>query len=200
MLTKQEVKDSLQGCRILIVEDSVDLAERIANLLKPYCGVDPVLVHSMEKAKDTMRSGSVQYSLAIVDIMLPRTEGDFKQMRDHEKILEEVRKTIRESVSQGDQGAKQDLIEARANRAAALRQISHLIDTRAGIALVDAWQPILAEQGHRLPILYLTAVGNDRAVREGLAVAGEHADWAVKPVTARDILDRCAMLVRRAGR
>jgi DNA-binding response OmpR family regulator len=198
-LTKEQVRDNLQGCCILIVEDSVDLAERIARLLKPYCGVDPVLVHSMEKAKDIVKSSTVRFSLAIVDIMLPITDDDFKQMREHEETLEEVRQVIRESVSRSDDAANQDLIEARANRAAALRQINRLIDTRAGIELVAAWQPILAEQDHQLPILYLTAVGNDSAVREGLSVAGEYADWAVKPVPARDIIDRCVRLVRAAG-
>jgi DNA-binding response OmpR family regulator len=198
MVAKQQVKDTLKKCRVLIVEDSVDLARRIAKLLKPYCGVDPVLVHSKEEAEATLKDDLEGFCLAIVDVMLPITKADFEQVRMHEKTLADVREKIRELVSEGDQAAQQELIEARASRAAALRQISLLIDTEAGIALVRAWQPILSSQGRQLPVLYLTAVGNHHAIHEGSTAAGGAVHWAVKPVPARDILAHCATLVKSA--
>lgn len=193
--TKKQIKNILQGSSILIVEDNVDLAKRIANLLEPYCGVEPFLAHSVEKAEEVIESGSIKFSLAIVDVMLPKTEEKYMEIQEHVETLEQIRNEIHNSTTQSDY-ENSKVIEARAKRITVLDLINDLIEKRAGIELVKSWQPILEKQNRSFPVLYLTAVGDPASDHEGLVIAGEHSLWTVKPAIAQEILEKCAILIK----
>jgi DNA-binding NtrC family response regulator len=191
-LETKHIKDMLSGCRVLIVEDDASLASRVAALLKDYTCVEPVIAYSIQEANEAVAGNIEEFGLATVDILLPLTDEDFKEIQEHEKTLEHVRKAIEKaSTHPTDEDTRRKLFDARYERSQALRRIESLIDREGGINLVAGWR-----EHHKLfPVLFLTAIGNDAMVRQGFSAAKENADWVVKPVSSDLILEKCANLL-----
>jgi DNA-binding response OmpR family regulator len=196
-LATKRIKEVLCNCYVLIVEDDAPLASRIARLFEGFTITRPVVAHSMEQARKIVADSQDSFGLAIVDVMLPPTDEDFKEIQEHEKTLERVRKAIEEAGTHpSDDNVKRALFDARYERAQALRQIESLIDREGGIELVEEWH-----RSHQLvPILFLTAVAKDKIVRRGRLVAGECSDWVVKPVPSYLILEKCVNLLLKKRR
>jgi DNA-binding response OmpR family regulator len=193
-LETKKIKEALCNCHILVVEDDAPLASRIVRLFTDFT-VPPEIAHSMEQARRIIADGQGNFGLAIMDVMLPPSDEDFKEIREHEKTLERVRKEVEEAGTHPvDDNAKRRLFDARYNRAQALRQIESLIDPEGGIKLVEEWR----SSNQLFPILFLTAVGNDKMVKRGRSAAGEYSDWAVKPVPSILILEKCVNLLLKS--
>jgi DNA-binding response OmpR family regulator len=187
--------EELRDCRVLVVEDDDTLARRIADRLHAYTGVKPRVAHSVRQAHRIVADAQGGFELAVVDVMLPQTEVAWKRVRALEQRLDEAARAIREvGPLPSDEAAKIRLADARYDRARALPAITDSIDRRAGIGMVKEWR----DKGTLLcPVLYLTAVGNDLAIKDGLDAGGANrSDWLVKPAPTNVILEKCSLLIR----
>jgi DNA-binding response OmpR family regulator len=191
------IEHRLHNHHILIVEDDIHLAERIAELFKEETGLKPEVAYYMDQATYIL-SDSDGFDLVVMDVMLPKTREDFEAIQELEKILEEARVVAEKYGSQPLTGVTNtELFDARYKRSQALRQIDDLIVREGGIALVEEWHNITATQNKFSAVLYLTAVGNPIFVQRGLSAAKEVSDWLIKPVSSDEILSRCVKLLQK---
>src|SRR5512136_934307 len=93
-LDLEHAKKVLYNCLVLIVDDDNDLAIRIASLFQEFTSRTPVVAHSIEGAMNKVIENDGQFGLAIVDLMLPLTEKDFKIIESLGKKLSKFRKII----------------------------------------------------------------------------------------------------------
>ncbi len=192
-IDSQQVKETLNQRRVLIVEDDRELANRIASLIEGFTEAKPVVVHTMETARKKVRGAKDRFDLALLDIMLPRTEEHFGKIGVLEERLETLRIVIKGANSrQKDDSMWEALVDARDERAYVQRQIEELIVLDGGIQLADEWR----DDGLQFPILFLTAIGAVETSQLGLKCAGNRSAWIVKPAPSDRILDECVALLK----
>jgi DNA-binding response OmpR family regulator len=197
MLKKDDVKKILEGKHLLVVEDDEGLSYRLVKEFE-RCGVSRVAQeYAVETGLRELNNKGTKYDLIVVDVMLPKTEDDFRHIQDFRKELKECRKILREedTADPGDGKYRQELAKARERWRPLNEAIALLIRKEGGIEMVKQWLEGLKGERHP-PILYLTAVGNPNTKEPGLrAVELRHADWLVKPVTVDTLVDRAAELI-----
>jgi len=185
----------LAGKSVLIVEDDITLARNIAKLFRDSTGTEPVVAHCIENAREKTAAADKRFDLAVVDAMLPQTKKDFKLVQEFEKILARARATIEKIGETPSASQRTQLKEARFEREEALRRIFELIDREAGIKLVEEWRSSDSKNARDLPVLYLTAVGNEPARQRGADAARTRSDWLVKPVSGKLIVQKSEELL-----
>lgn len=192
-----EIEAVLRGRRVLIVEDDVGLAGRIARLFKEHAGTDPAECRSIKGALDCLAEETAGFDLAVIDAMLPRTEEALADIQD---LRETVRKTtgiLAESeFSEPEDDAKREkYLDAQLRRSQALKRMYELIDEHGGITLIERWVEQHEGRPWTLPTLFLTAVSLTGGLHDRLARCGVRYDWLVKPVSSEQILSKCAALL-----
>ena len=195
--TEEQIRERLIGKHVLIVEDEKDLAKRLAELFHEITGQAATVVHTMECAREVMNDAAARpFDLVVMDVMLPKTRMTYKDIDDHLATLDAQRTIIAKiGVPATTVEQQQELVEARAARAQALAAINDLIRDRGGIELIEEWRSGSMQHAENVAVLYLTAIGNEVAVNEGLQVARGPAAWLVKPVASGEILQHAAELV-----
>jgi DNA-binding response OmpR family regulator len=193
-IDEKQVKNALEKCRILIVEDDRELANNLFELIKSFTQPEPLVVHTMETAlKQVLKiNKSIDFDLVILDVMLPRTEEQLKKIEQFQMELEELRNIIRALKSKTEGLPQSEMEAARAKRARIQWQIDELVVPDGGIQLVKDWH----NAGIQFPILFLTAVGDPEKINRGKASAGKCCEWIIKPAPDEEILAKCLTLLK----
>lgn len=200
MLKEEEISERLTGKSILIIEDDESLSKRLVNVFKRF-GVVVDIRYCVDSGLEVLKRNGLNYDLIVVDVMLPRTEDEFRQIqrcRSEEKECIKVLMQEDEDDLDDEELAKK-LEDTRKQRASLLKRIVSLITDRGGIEMVDKWLSELMdkEKKRRPAIFYLTAVGNEDMNSEGKRVVGdERVEWIVKPVTGTKIIQTAAHLLK----
>ena len=196
--TEEQNRKALKGKRILVVEDDATLAKRIAELFKDFTCEDAVVLHSMDAAKTAVQENNAPFHLVVMDVMLPANERNYKAICEHEKKLDELTQRIMQINSAPATSEENfELTEARQRRAQVLSAIQKLIVKNGGIQLVNIWRTNGPENLRLVPILFLTAIGNEKDVADGLKAAGGIGSWLVKPVASEEIIERSIRLLNQ---
>jgi CheY-like chemotaxis protein len=185
----------LFGKHVLIVEDDNKLAEKISQLFRELTKNEPVVVHCIEDAKGEIAKSGNRFDLAVVDIMLPQSREDFRDIQKHEKKLADARATVDRIGEEPNDSEQRELLEARLQRQEALRRIFDLIDREGGISLIRECRDSQSECPFNAAVLYLTAVGNEPARQRGAEAADNRCEWLVKPVPSELIVRKSIALL-----
>jgi CheY-like chemotaxis protein len=189
------IQRSMQGCKVLIVEDDIHLAGEIVDLLTPLTECTPIVSHSMEAALRQLESVP-EFDLVILDVMLPRSESEFDKILSIEERVREFRKEISLlERRERDPEAIERLKGIRYERAIALKTIDDLIDSRGGISLIEEWKRSHLNSNWSFPTVFLTAISRDQERQRGRQAAGDHSEWLVKPVSSETLCEACAGLL-----
>jgi CheY-like chemotaxis protein len=189
----------LHGLKILIVEDDMELANDIVEVLTPLTGQVPTVAGCIETALEFL-SDKAQYQLAILDVMLPRKKEDSTKIQEFEQQLRSFRSEISDLERREKETVAQDrLREIRHERATVIKRIDDLIDPKGGITLIEQWKLSHLDHPWRLPTVFLTAVSNNAIKRSAKLVAGENCEWLVKPVSSRILIETCEELRTQAA-
>ncbi|MCY2928699.1 MAG: hypothetical protein NTV86_04240 [Planctomycetota bacterium] len=161
---RDDITTLLDGKKVLLVEDDAELAERIAEILNG-CGVVVVSAHSVETAIRKYRTVEAEYSLLIIDCILPETETDLEAMRQLEAELHTELQVIRslQHVMNPTLTDLNTLTHARNRRAAIRNRIAERVARDGGLLLARALKT--AEAGPDAadcpPFLFFSALGSD---------------------------------------
>jgi DNA-binding response OmpR family regulator len=191
MFDESKIVEVLSKCSVLILEDDIELCDRIKNLLGKYTQKIPLVAHSVEQAKSITLSNDEKFDLVILDIMLPETIEQNEEIYTLEESLKKIHKSVRNLKKQSSEDAKNSLFTLRYERSIIIKQIEDLINVSAGISLVELWR----QNNLHFPILFLTAVGDDGTIEKASSIAGENSDWIIKPSTSENILYKCVELL-----
>ncbi|MBZ0285046.1 MAG: response regulator [Anaerolineae bacterium] len=191
----RQIKDSLNNCKVLIVEDDDLLAKRIKSLFEKYTHLEPTIARYMGAARAIVTKRGGDFDLVILDIMLPATRQDFGEIQGLEKRLKDLRMKLEGDSASLDESAQAARRDARYERGEALKRIEELIDREGGIKLINEWLKYYPDENQRFTVLFLTALGNNEVVTRGLHLAGQFSDWIVKPIPSDLILEKSANLI-----
>ena len=193
-----EVKRSLRGLTILIVEDDAELANDIIEVLTPLTGQAPTVAGCIETALNLL-SEKAKYQLTILDVMLPRNEEDAIVIEELEQRLRSFRNEIADLERRDKEPLAQDKLRGiRYERANVIKRIDGLMDPQGGITLIERWKQLHLGHPWPLPTVFLTAISNNAIKRTAKQVVGENCEWLVKPVSSRILIETCEELLARA--
>jgi len=181
---------ALEGRRILLLEDDIDLNKRLASAFK-YAGASEVVIRrSAESGLERMKLEGGEYDLIVIDAMLPKTEGDVESIDALDRDLITIRETLQreESRFESQRTKSSELLETYMRRRAILTEREMLIQDRGGLDMVENWMKKAPKPQVSPPILFLTAVGSREAVERGRKLLGPFGEWLVKPVTTDTII------------
>jgi DNA-binding response OmpR family regulator len=189
-IDEKQLKKNLGNCHILIVEDDKELAAYLVELAGSFTKLSPITANTMETARSEAEKHP--FDLAILDVMLPKTQKELDEIELFQSRLEELGELIRSARGRSKDERTQNMVEAaRDERARLQKRIDGLLVHDGGIQLVEAWH----KQGKDFPILFLTAVGSKEDAERGLQVASQHSDWIIKPSSSEEILEKCVTLM-----
>ena len=183
--------------RLLVVEDDTHLRDELAKIIENRTAFMVDKAECAEHARQLVNNQVTPYVLGLLDVMLPTTLDDFTRIEEVRSDLDSMRVSLRNLARKSDQESKKQLRNERHTRASLLSKIDHHIDSRAGIDLANEWRTS-GNDKLCFPILFLSAIGEQRFVREGLELHGGLVKWIVKPATAEDIISACESLLNEA--
>lgn len=198
----------LKGKRVVIVEDDAELATRLKAELEQYGMIVEghiAWIRGEGGAIECLRVKGPKVDLLILDVMLPATEENYKQLIAIEKELKDLRGTfVRASSSQPQtEDFNQKLQEARNRRKDLLAKSRELIEKEGGVDLVE--EVLRVDPPLPLPpVVFLTAVGHEQIIVRAQTVIQEQSKvrketirslWLVKPQTIGAILDAAVDLI-----
>jgi DNA-binding response OmpR family regulator len=193
------------GKKLLLVED--DRTFREGRLVKHYCdaGVrekDIAWKNCAEEALEELLKSCATYDLIVIDIMLPQTKEDVKMIEEINADLRRLRDITRKEgqVDKNDKEAISALHAAYERRPVLLSLIQSLISDREGLEVLKKWKAACNRSEHYPPFLFMTCVGNQAVIDEGMSLVEGHGEWMVKPVTVEDLLHTSARLIEEGKR
>ena len=191
----EQVVAALTEKEVLIVEDNTSLAEKMERVFSQFPGSDVAVTHSMESARGAMDQEG-PFGLVVLDVMLPATEDDYERNLEYEEIMKKAKNTIRRiGTSPTNRTDRERLQDARFDRARAREAIEKLINDEGGITLAAEWRQSDDAGKQNMPILFLTAIGNEDTSERGLEKAKRRASWLLKPVSSKGILREAVELI-----
>lgn len=187
MLKEEEIRESLESKKMLIIEDDENLSKRLISAFKNYGAVVTVR-YCIDSGLEELKERGLDYHLIVVDVMLPQAEEESQQIQSCRKeVFECVEVLMQEDEADPDDDEfRKRLEKARERRKSLLNQIGSLIRKLGGIEMLEEWVSSLIddEKNERPAMLYLTAVGNEEAISRCNKAAGDKdIKWLVKPVT-----------------
>ena len=185
----------LKNCNVLIVEDEKYLAEVLSKRFYQFTSVQPIIAHYMDEANKYVLEEEIEFHLAIVDTMLPKSEGSYKSVNEKKTELLNVRKKINSAREHSlDNKLEAELEKYRYQRLKIIKSINALIEPEGGIDIIEEWR----NQQKKFPILFLTAIGKEDIAMKGKRIAGEKSSvWIVKPVNSNYMLKKCEELLAK---
>jgi len=194
--SKGNTKRFRYGGLVLVLEDDEGIAKNISQLFETKWRCTTEIAESKEKAEELVNDPKKKFKLGIIDTMVPGTECDLREIRNLEKQLKEVETVIMKvhNAKDDDAAKREQLPGARHRRSVILDQISKLIDRKGGIKFVRTLRGTGRSKNRNIPVLYLTALGNDEIVSEGLEASGVKSGWLRKPAPGEVILARAKEL------
>ena len=200
MLKEEEIRESLEGKNILIIEDDESLSKRLISVLK-YYGVEVAIKYCVDSGLGELKECGLDYHLIVVDVMLNQTEEESQQIQSwRKKVFECVEVLMQEDEADPkDDEFRKRLQKAREQRRTLLNQITSLIRKLGGIEMIEEWLGSLTdnEKKKRPAILYLAAVGNEEAIERGKKAAKDRdVEWLIKPVTGSKLIRTTVKLMK----
>jgi len=182
------IKETLMGRRILIVEDNDSLAQRVRKEFGRY-GSEVSIKHTIESGLAELKENGSTYDLIIVDVRLPAKEKDYDTIKEiikkldecYEILLQESEATPCSEVSEKEEKAQE-------SRSSLLELLSPLIRETGGIEMVKKWL-CNSDKAKHPPILYFSAVADNDIKQNGIkAAGGKNVEWLVKPVSGENLM------------
>lgn len=196
MLDMEKISEVLKGTKVLIVDDDEHLPQRLVNEFKRY-GSESNVKHTVEEGLAELNDNGSEYDLIVIDVMLPKNEEDYKKIESYREELEECFRIIKDedSADPDDEEFKRKWERARGLRPHLHKRITSLIRKKGGIEIIKEWLEQLKSE-KAPPILYLTAIGDEAIMAEGIEATGAvNSIWLVKPVTVEKLLNTSAKLI-----
>lgn len=182
-------RGSLEGKRVLIVEDDCELAQRLAEILSTRHANQVDTAGSISEGLSHLLN-SAPYDLLVLDMMLPETPQDHARIREAQLSREQELLALVDG---------EPSIESRWRLEAGSDEIERLISSDGGFVLLERYKK-LAPNGRSLPpVLFLSARSNREVGTRGFDLAGRAA-WLVKPVGIDELVRTAARLLARAAR
>jgi DNA-binding response OmpR family regulator len=196
-MSLDNVEKVMRGKRILIIEDDDFLARKLAELLKQFTLEETIIAHSVEAAKNLLEGKTVDFDLAVVDVMLPDTEQDYKEIQEFREKMEQLAYEIKKIEQASDHsGARERLSQARYQRSLFHERIFDRVKEEGGIELVQTWVENRSKTTNKLfPVLFLSALGNQNVISKVERIEGLLEKWIVKPVEEGVLLTECSNLL-----
>ena len=182
---------------VLILEDDETIAQNLRTLLQNELNRSTEMAQSVEQAKKIASRKENRFSLAVVDVMLPLRESDYLDILKLDARRKVQDKTIRALPSPTSVRERDEVEGARRERANVLEDITHLIDREGGIKFVRFMRSLEGNVNQDIPVLFLSAIGDDATVARGKESAGNQSAWLVKPAAPSEIVARCRTLLSR---
>jgi CheY-like chemotaxis protein len=199
--TDQILRKRLKDCRILIVEDDLDLCPRLEQCFRNWDVKDVVVcrcVHGKTKgAIDLLRKDDA-FSLICLDCILPWTEDNLR----HCDLLQEEWDRLQAQITETPPDAKR-LQKLRGKLDVLSDRMSALIDRDAGLRMVyellrltsNTESPGLEDTRSPIPILFLTARKQDAVSGEAKRPLPKNCRWLLKPLRERHLIEAAAQLI-----
>lgn len=197
MTNEKEIKEKLTGRNIIMVEDDESLHKRLTRELSRYDVATVTVKHTVDSGLTELKEHGTNYDLAIVDVMLPKSESDYYKIKALRDELSNIQTMLTENdeTSIRDKKPEKEIAHAQEKRRHIIAEIELFICKDGGIQMVKQWVEGVGSK-NICPILYFTALGDDELKTEGLEVAGNsNAEWLTKPVTVNNILSTAGVLI-----
>lgn len=201
--TEAKIKQQLAGRRVLIVEDDIDLACGLKQLLQAY-GVEDkdIVVRRCVKGDDqgglnALHRAGWEFDLILVDTMLPWDETALKACDKLQKEWDDLQVQI--APMRGQSGFDAELTALRAKLTFVSSQLRATIDREAGAKMINQWlaEPLKLATGRsakRPAVLFLTA-RQEAPLRPLVSKCKVRSRWLTKPALEAQILRAAAELL-----
>jgi DNA-binding response OmpR family regulator len=167
---------------ILIIEDDSFIAE---NFKEAFFNAGFTNVKISNYINDALLLiQSETFDLFIVDIMLPKSEENYKKIGESQRELTIIRREmITLDQIQNKESPNNRINELREKRSSLLNRIDELIEMNGGINLISQIQ---GDSKYNQPkaIIFLSALGNEEIVNDGLNKSKVKSRWLIKPINS----------------
>jgi DNA-binding response OmpR family regulator len=202
MTARSNEDPDFKGKRILVIEDDETFRElRLVGHLVAAGAEEQDIEQKncVETALTELKEAADKYDLIFIDVMLPQTELDVELINDLNADLVALRQVIgREGqIDKSNHSAVDELQRAYERRPLILAQVRSLIGERSGLDMLIEWRKKCDHSREYPPFLFLTCVGSESAIEEGMGTISGHGEWLVKPVTVDDLLLASARLIAK---
>lgn len=205
--TEDRIRRELAGRTILIVEDDIDLALGVKQLLKAY-GVkekDVTIKRCVEGdthgGLDILREKGWGFDLIVVDNMLPWNEVALRECDDLEEQWDRLQAQI--GPLRGRKGVDAQLKRLRERLTIVSQRLRATIDRAAAIKMIKQWlaetpKPAAESSAGQPAILFLTA-RQEESLRSAFGECEIPWRWLTKPALQSQVLTAAAELFSEAG-
>ncbi len=157
----KETKAIFENKKFLIIEDDNSLAKKIERLLLQL-GADKIVIKNYyDEGLKELQDHYKEYSLIILDVMLPMSKDDFAEIQTNNKEIDNIDNLILQKEKIGGDKKDKELDKAWQDRKHWYKQIGNLINRRGGIEMAKKWISELNDIETRPPVLYFSALGNE---------------------------------------
>ena len=186
---------------ICIIEDDDQLLEQLTHEFIKNGAGEVKKARIVDEALNILKTSGHNIDLIVCDIMLPRTWEDYKRIQQWKEELKAYRDIIIQNEEEGpdNNDFERRLELARERRPLIINQINDLIDKEGGLNIIQQWNKLIEQKNDKIndptkkftspPVLYLTAVGDEKNMDRGKRVAGPNSYWLVKPVFVERIVN-----------
>jgi len=192
------VSTSLSGCRLLIAEDDLSLAKRLADCFRNHGAEEVHTAGCINEVIRELSDVSVEYDLLILDMVLPETEAERTQYEMLNVELSSIREMLqsheRDSGNIQDERAPDGELLLR--RSDALAEMQSLLNREGGFLVLERWGRNASSGAMLPPVLFLTAVGKPEAVDKGRELTAGRCEWLLKPVPVDTLVRIAGALIR----
>ena len=201
MNKNESKKRALTGKVICLVEDDDQLLEQLTHEFIEKGATNVEKVQTVEEGRYLLEDGGTRFDLIVVDVMLPRTREDYNKIQQWKEELKAYRDTIIQNEEEGpdNDDFKRRLELARERRPLIINNINDLIDKEGGLNMIVDWNNHIEQENIKIhdsakklkrpPVLYLTALGDEKTMDRGKRIAGPNSYWLVKPVFIERIVN-----------
>jgi CheY-like chemotaxis protein len=183
-------RTSLAGCRVFLVEDDAQLAERLAEGLEEEGAKVVRKARSQIEALNGVRMPHPDYDLMILDVGLPANQKAYEAMC---ALTVEINDLTREILGTQPNLSKESL---RTKRGRLVSKRNDLVQPYAGRDVAEELARVLKSTGRKpAPVVFLTCIADEAIAAQCMAFLPGHSVWVTKPISMAALCERLSALL-----